>query len=335
MPILAVVVASLLITGYTFRVVRGWETDRVQQAFGEEAKDRLLIIQSVIEQTLGIVQDLGSFFDAADSVGRREFREFVGPSLARHSYIKTLEWVPRVRGDERESFIREARRSFPRFQIAELDAEGGIEAGKTRDEHFPVLYVQPYQDNRDRLGLDLASSPIDLLTLTSAQESGSMHGSPPIRFKPKGADEWGFMVAMPVYRRQQEPGHAEETELADLPRGELRGFAIGVFRVADIVETALTNLSPAGINIHLYADDSTGRLLYTHVSRLSPRRGPAGPRAQNGLKGGSHRMALPLKVADQEWHVVSEAIPGAFQPARWSSLIVVIGGLAFTALLTF
>lgn len=332
-PVAVVVVASLSITGYTFRTVRGWETDRVQQAFSEAAQDRLLVIQNEIEQTLGIVQDVASFFEASADVGRREFRKFVGPSLVRHPYIKTLEWVPRVSGAERDLFVTEARRSFPPFRITERNAAGELIVATGRSEHFPVLYVQPYQDNRERLGLDLASVPLELLTLTAARDSGHMHGSPPIRFKPKGAEEWGFMVTMPVYQRQPGTASPEDVEPDDSPRGELRGFALGVFRVAEIVETALDNLSPAGINIHIYADIGTGRLLYTHVSRLYP-----GEQSQQSVSAGQEsgagpRLAQPLKVADQEWHVVSEAIPEYYRAARWSSFIVVIGGLAFTALL--
>jgi CHASE1-domain containing sensor protein len=104
-PVMAMVLASLLITGYTFQTVHRWETDRVQQAFSEAARDRYLVIQSEIEHALGVVRDVASFFDASPAVGRREFRKFVGPSLVRHFYIKILEWIPRVSGAERELFV--------------------------------------------------------------------------------------------------------------------------------------------------------------------------------------------------------------------------------------
>ena len=333
-PVLAVVAASLSITAYTFHTVHGWESDQVQQAFSEAAQDRVLVIQNEIELTLGVVQDVASFFEASPVVGRREFRKFVGPSLARHSYIKTLEWVPRVSGAERDLFVTQARRSFPPFKITERDNAGELRVAQNRVEHFPVLYVQPYQDNRERLGFDLASEPMELLTLAAARDSGAMHASPPIRFKPDDAGGWGFMVTMPVYERPQGAMGAEDPDPDDdLPRGELRGFALGVFRVAEIVETALGNLSPAGINIHVFADPSTGRRLYSHVTRL----GEGGRASEPGAAAADSDLHLRLnhvlRVADEQWQIVSEAVPEYYQAARWSSVIVVVGGLAFTGLL--
>lgn len=332
-PIAAVLLASLSITGYAFHTVHVWETDRVQQAFSEAARDRVLVIQNEMEHALGVVQDVAGFFDASPTVGRREFRKFVGPALARHSYIKTLEWIPRVSGTERENFVSGARRSFAPYQITRRDAGGELTVARRSAEYFPVLYVQPYAENKERLGLDLASDAEELLTLTVARDNEKMHVSSPRRLHAEGAGKWGFAVAVPVYRRQADTGTAEDAEPEDLPRGELRGFALGTFRVADIVEHALGNLSPAGINIELHAGNSDVRHLYRHQSRLSPAAEWERPSSPGGARNGGLRLVQALTVADQQWQVVSEAIPGLYRAARWSSVIVVVGGLAFTALL--
>ena len=84
-PIALVALIGVLVTWYSFNMVTDWERQRVQQAFRAAAIDRILMVRREIEQNLGVVQDIGSFFDASEWVGRREFRKFVGPALKRHT----------------------------------------------------------------------------------------------------------------------------------------------------------------------------------------------------------------------------------------------------------
>jgi len=81
-PIALVTLLGVLVTWHAFNTVTDWERQRVQQAFRAAAIDRVLMVQREIEQNLGVVQDIGSFFDASKWVGRREFRKFVGPQSA-------------------------------------------------------------------------------------------------------------------------------------------------------------------------------------------------------------------------------------------------------------
>lgn len=336
-PIAAVALVALAITVYTFHTVRDWETQRVQRAFSEAAQDRVLLIGREMENTLGVVQDLVGLFEASPALGRREFRKFVGPTLERHAYIDLLEWVPRVSGADRDDFIAMARRSFRPYRITERDADGSLVDAEERDEHFPVLYVQPYQQHKDRLGYDLASEAPMLRELEVAGDTGTMHVSSPVRLEHEhtGDGAWGFVVSAPVYSRPSITGTLDDSEIEETQPGELRGFAIGIFRIGELVERALENLTPAGITIHLYEDrpGSVGSHLYTHLSRL--RRDPR--QAESMGESQAYEPALvheyPLSVADRQWQVVTEALPGYFQPARWTGIMVMIGGLAFTGLL--
>ena len=154
-PIAIVALIGVIVTWYAFNAVTDWERQRVQQAFREAANDRVLVVLREIDQNLGVVQDIGSFFDASAWVGRRDFRKYVGPALKRYSSIEALQWIPRVTESERASFEEEARRSFARFRMNESNQAGDLVRARQRPVHYPVLYVQPYQPNRDVLGLSL------------------------------------------------------------------------------------------------------------------------------------------------------------------------------------
>jgi len=64
-PIALVTLLGVLVTWHAFNTVTDWERQRVQQAFRAAAIDRVLMVQREIEQNLGVVQDIGSFFDAS------------------------------------------------------------------------------------------------------------------------------------------------------------------------------------------------------------------------------------------------------------------------------
>ena len=341
-PIALVALIGLMVTWHAFNVVTDWERHRVQQAFHAASIDRTLMIQREIDQNLGVVQDIGSFFDASEWVGRREFRKFVGPSLRRHAGITALQWIPRVTGIERSSFEEDARRSFDRFSINEANQAGKPVRAEQRPVHFPVLYVQPYQFNKEALGLDLASDPEILDVLQKIRDAGQMWASQRISMEREGRIEYGFAARMPVYDKagvdEADAENDEEDAVLDTLENRqllLRGFAAGIFHIGEIVESALQNLSPSGINMDVY--DVSGvderHHLYRHFSRKrsvdTGQRNPGG-----GESGGYWEFAQTISVADRQWEVVCTAIPGYFQPDPWNGWTTLVGGLPFTVLLT-
>jgi signal transduction histidine kinase len=344
-PIALMAFIGVALTGYTFQKVTDWERREVHTAFRSAANDRKLVIQREIEHTLGVIQDVGNFIDASQQVGRREFRRFVGPALKRLTGIQALEWVPLVRDTERSAFENEARRSFPRFQIIERDDTGQPTPAARRPMYFPVLYVQPYQPNKSLLGLDLASDPNTLDALINTAEAGQMQVSDRMPLERDGVMRWGFEVQLPIYHKPSTGEHDADEDaegpIADArrpgtqtePLDRLRGLAIGRFHSGDIVERALESLSPSGIDIRIYdASSSRGRqLLYTHASRL---RGETTAEPTPPDVESLWEFTGRLDVANRHWAVVCTPVPGYYQPDLRGGWFVLVGGLAFTVLLT-
>ncbi|MEN8764022.1 MAG: CHASE domain-containing protein [Thiogranum sp.] len=340
LPIAMVAIFGLTITWVLFQAVADWERQRVQIAFRAAASDRVLVIQREFAHTLGVVQDIGSFIHASPSTGRREFRKFVGPALKRFSSIETLEWVPRIAGEQRAAFEDEARRSFSRFQINERDPEGNLVPAENRDVHYPILYVQPYQSRKEVLGLDLASDPEILGTLLETKDLGKMLVSSPIPLKGKGIGDFGFVVQLPVYNKEQSgDDHGDDEDMAaevvEQRPQMLRGFARGIFRIGAIVERALDNLSPSGIELIIYtlSADSGRQYLYYHASRKRSGKAASQNSAGEEMRG-SWQFIQPLNVANRQWVAACRPARGYFRPDPWSGWSVLVGGWSFTALLT-
>jgi len=347
-PIALVALIGVMVTWYAFNVVSDWERQRVQQSFRAAATDRVLMVQREIKQSLGVVQDIGSFFDASAWVGRREFRKFVGPSLKRYTSIAALQWIPRITAIERASFEEEARRSLSWFSITESNLDGDLISAKQRPVHFPVFYVQPYQLNKEALGLDLASDSAILDALQQTRDAGQMRTSARIPLEWEDRIEYGFAARLPVYNKidTDETGTETESEEEDavpdtleMRQQQLRGFATGIFRIGEIVESALQSVSPSGIDMVIY--DVSGELekqyLYQHSSRMrSVNTGQHNPVDRGSLENKEFIQTITqaVSVADREWSVLCSSIPGHFQPDPWSGWATLAGGLPFTALLT-
>jgi signal transduction histidine kinase len=300
--------------------------NQVEIAFRDVARDRILVVRREIRGALGIVQDIASFFEASKEVARRDFRKFVGPSLKRFPNIKKLAWVPRVSAESRSDFVTRARESFPPFEITEVDPAGELVSGGERSVYYPFLYVQPYRSNKTDLGLDLGTDPVMSTLLREAELAREPRISPGIH---PGGDVEGnkaIAIAAPVFF---ESGESADTGDHSVP--DIRGFALGVFNIGDIVELGLANLSHGGIDLHFYQHQPDGQtqLLYRHFSRV---------RDRSELKSDVSASALTLNeqiaVGGQQWLVVCNSAPGRYQIEFFASWGILGGGLAFTALLT-
>jgi len=324
-PVALVTVTGLLISIAAFNQSLSWEKSQVEIAFNVASQDRILVVQREFRHSLGIVQDIASFFEASEIVDRREFRKFVGPALKNQAGIKLLEWVPVVHEKDRSVFIKKARQSFPPYRIKEVDYSGELIDSQGHPIYYPVLYVQPYKSNKDTLGLNLGADANVSALMKKAEVTRSLQVSSGFPFADKTKEKSQVIVVVPVFLRNVS---SEETQI-DAPR-QIRGFAIGVFYIDEIVERALESLRSGGVDLHFYQEhpDQDGELLYTHLSRL--RRGLLSS-AEADVSDITYRQQIPIGTL--QWEVVCNPAPGKFQIETWNSWVIISGGIAFTLLL--
>ncbi|MGB8145678.1 MAG: CHASE domain-containing protein [Chromatiaceae bacterium] len=332
-PIFVVALLGALGTWMVSARIADLENQRHFAAFSEAARDRLLVIQRELDYSLGLVQDLGGFFDAASMVTRRQFREFVGPTLKRNRIIQTLQWAPRVTDDQLRDFVARVRPRIPRFQVQDQAANGESRPAPERPVHFPILYVQPYPENTSLLGLDLAGIPrvMDLL-LKSAELRTLVVGEPESRNDKDG--ESHFAIYRPVFNRVEE-GEGLETpidvdaEPVGIEEQEVRGFVIGVFRFGELIDEAMASLGPSGVDIAFWSQDGKQKrhLFYVHHSRVrDAANGPPDPDPiATSYKG-------QVQAGDLTWTLVCTPVPGAFQTKGWGVWLIPLMGLVFTLL---
>ncbi len=335
-PILLAALIGLLVTWMVYARISELEQQRRYGAFSEASRDRLLVVQREIDYALGLVHDIGAFFDASSAVTRRQFREFVAPTLKRTRVIKALQWVPKVGAEERDRFLAHARRDFASFRILASDADAVSEPVGGLSVQYPVLFVQPYRENRTSLGLDLGADPAVRAVLEEAAERGGLLASAPYP-SVENTKTSAFAAYLPVFARVDEAeaialSESEGGEAAGAERGALRGVAVGLFRIADLVDNALSSLGPSGVDIYFFIDgegDDDRPPFHVHSSRT---RGAALDGSRSGLTAAAFTYEGQVQVAGQTWTLICSAVPGFFQFESWSGRLFFVGGIAFTML---
>ncbi|MCH8113530.1 MAG: CHASE domain-containing protein [Proteobacteria bacterium] len=183
------------------------------------------------------------------------FTAFTAPILARHPGIRALEWAPRVRLEDRAAFEREIRQNgLPEFQITERAETNEMVRASSRKEYFPVLYVEPLEDNLQALGFDLGSVANRKATIERAAKSGLAMATGRIRLvqEPGG---FSTLVLSPVYRA----GASLDTEIER--RDALKGFVVGVFSLNKMLGAPSADgsegLSPFALDLHIVDEQAS------------------------------------------------------------------------------
>jgi PAS domain S-box-containing protein len=321
-PSLVAVVLGVPLTLGIFFTLWHLETQNARATFESVARERLDALETNVALTLDNLVSVKAFFQASPGFDRAGFARFVTPLLAQNHAIQALEWIPRVPENLRPGYESAARRDgFRAFQFTERDANGRMGPVGKREEYFPVYFVEPFASNEKALGFDLASNPARREALQRSAASGRMVATSRITLVQEVADQYGELAFYPLYAGEDEP-HSEEGR-----RSALRGFALGVFRIQNMVDQRGTLGSGLfGLGIAVFDRDAKPgeRLLYPKGARFE---------SVEDLPRG-FRTLRRVPVGGRTWEIVAYPLGSAFRPARWSSWAVLVTGLLLTLLLS-
>ena len=200
---------------------------------------------------------------------------------------------------------------------------------RNRSEYFPIYFAGPRPADKAIVGYDVASEPMRLETLNQARDSGKTVASGRINFIQDSENAGGFLVCLPVYERDK-----PIKTLADR-RKYLYGFILGVFRPKDMLDAALGQLKPEGIDVGLYDSSVPASKHHQdfHASRKRDNRQT--PVDLNRVHDAdAMRYEYRLAVAGHPWMIACLPTPSfdADRRTLWPWGVSAIG-LAFTGML--
>jgi len=299
-----------------FILVRGWERRAQEAAAAELVRQQIEQLQIATLRSMEVLYSISSLLETRGQIDRFQFQHFVRQALDRQPELQALSWNPYVRAECRSDFEKTATaQGFIGFSFRAQENAGGelVVEGEHLD-YVPVFLIEPLDRNLRALGFDLNSDPVRRRSIEQARDTGKAVATAPVRLAQAFGKEPGFLVLLPVY-----DGPLPNTVMAR--RDQLRGFAVAVFRVADLVGSAIHTLSDRGIEAELF-DESPGKeKLYGTVS------------SGNSAPDYHGRAVSWLEVAGRRWALVFNATPGFVSAqTHWQSWLILCGGLAFTFL---
>lgn len=307
-----------------------WERLSQRSQFQQHTNNLTTALQRSVNRYTELLLAIGDFYTVSDNqVSQAAFRKYVQRSLLSYSGIQALEWAPRIGWEERSDYEQELRQMEfgTRFGIVERDMQDKLVQAGRRAEYFPVTYVEPWIGNELVLGYDLASDVTRRMALELARDTGKIAATGRIQLvQDVDRGQYGFLVFLPIYERVV--ASARER------RETLQGYVLGVFRVADVVEESLEDLSYE-ISFYIYDysassdrqllgfyDARLGQLTTTDVATIPPQTGWLCATASTCM----HRLSF----AQREWQVVFVSSMESASYGSWGAFAVLVIGLLLT-----
>ncbi len=225
---------------------RSLRLDRLAASAANDLERNVAVQQEVLE-------GLATFFQSSEEVTAEEFRSFTQGALSRYPNLQAMSWNPLVTETDRQSF-EEALRSedgLVEFEITERNPEGELVAAEPRPEYVPVAFIEPLETNQAALGFDINSNPVRAEAIARARELGEPAATAPIELVQETGSQSGMLALVPVYES-----------------GVLSGFAVGVYRLGDLLTDTFIDSSWDDVEIRLYdiSDDVEDELVAVRPS---------------------------------------------------------------------
>jgi len=256
-------------------------------------------IQNAVDDGVHELEAIAALYQIVPTVDCEQFSTFVEPFLRQSLVIQSLDWIPRVRHESRDAWETEVRKRKPTFSIAEGNPQGRMVKAADRTEYFPVLCIEPLEENKRALGFDIGSAPIFSEALARMRFTERPVATMPVTFDREETAQRGILVFSPVS-----------------VGAELRGFALGAFRAADLINGALVSSRPREVALHVVDSAATA----DPVLYVSPAYRPVGT--------SDRHYRAKIQVAGRPWNIdCSPTTSGAAWTGAgaWLALITSLG----------
>lgn len=290
---------ALTLSAVIWVAAAAWEDRAAAAQFDNGASIKLAQLQGGFVDYRDVMRDYHGFIEgAAAMVDRERLDRYAAPFVVEYRGLTELAWVPRVPWAERSSAEAAARRDgLTSYRIFRLADSGQRIAPADQAETYPILYATPKETAGTLLGYDLASDPQRRRVVEQARDSGELvvSGAMPLLV---GEGHLGMIALQAVYAGGSRPADV------DSRRQNLVGFALGAFRLDQMVDGTLARLTKTlGIHTYAYRNGATANELPVYVHTSLRAKSPAPQLARAAVEAQLH-VAGRLTFGNQSWWAV-------------------------------
>lgn len=238
------------------------EDARIQSQLELDAERSTQRLEGALENYLGIVSSLQSFYASSELVTAEEFRSFSSRLVGLLPGVRALYWAERVPDTEREAYVARVRGEG----LADFEIRDAAGPAPPAAEHVVLRYIEPLAANGRALGFDLLSEPHRRAALQMALQTGEAVATSPVALVQDPQQRPAVVAALPVFAHGE--GRAQDWRLANVT-----GYVGAVFVIDDIVREAFGALEDEGLRYNLFdiTDDVAGGVILNERGRFDAR----------------------------------------------------------------
>ncbi len=275
-----------------------------------------------------VLEGMSSFFKSSQLVDVEEFSTYASGALERFPNLQALSWNPLLAAEELVAFEQNQRveQGLDGYTVTERNANGELVPVGPREEYVVVAYIEPIAGNEQALGFDINSNPARQEAIARARELGVAAATAPIDLIQEAGTQKGMLALVPVYEGGERPSDPAGQ------RAALRGFAVGVYRLGDLLNDTFSG--PGWRNVQVELVDVTDP---ASPEEVAVRVAPDPPTVDLTATDGSTTAGDEFSVYGRNWRVEVTPTSGALaNPTRAvASSIDVLGLVLLTLLQAF
>lgn len=322
-----IAVPSLLIVGTLMGAIvqnTAVERDRDENAVAQLGAQAAADLSSNIGRHQEVLEGVRGLMDASDNVTAAEFDTYTDDVLSRFPNLQALSWNPLVTQADLAAFevAQRAQPGLADFTVTQRNADGELEPVTPRPEYVVVAYIEPLANNQSALGYDIYSNPARAEAIETARDTGAPTATAPIELVQESGTQKGMLALLPVYDGGVDPGSEEAR------RTSLRGFAVGVYRLGDLLAETYAGATWDDVDITLV--DVTNAADPVVIADLAART----PASVDEVSGGPTATTQPLNVYGRSWELTVHPTNTAFlDRSNGFTIILLLASLALAFLL--
>lgn len=305
-------VGLLIVIIALFIVTKSYESKERMLQFNRQAEQLNSHFEERLNAGVEVLYSLRSFFISSHRVDNHEFSKFTKHTLVRYPEIQALEWIPRLHHALRPAYERASASSPDSItQISERDEFGSFRPASERKYYYPITYIEPFKGNERAFGYDVASHPTARQALLRAREVNGLSFTAPIKLAQESGEQRGIVAYLQINHGWVDSGLSNE------------GVVAAVYRMGDFVGSVLESREDLAsyIDIELLDITDDPQLIFNSANESIVRSTNLKWSSDYSIGGRSYRFKYRAKP---EFHTL------LFQ---WSSWIILLAGMIFTALL--
>ncbi|MGB7342916.1 MAG: ATP-binding protein [Pirellulaceae bacterium] len=243
---ICVIALGTVLSLVAYRILLDKENRLVAAQLDTAAEHRARVLEKAFRQAAFTPLRRGPRFDLLDSETRQRFATISQRHLDSNSCTRFLAWAPRVKTKDLDRLPAIAReQGIEDFRVVTIDEESEL---KRNGVTLPIFYVADESDNREQLGLDLASIPECAWAIEHALDGAMVVSTKPFRWPVGDLETATIAIVRPII---SQPG-TQSTKQERLEN--MTGVGISVVDADSMIADAFDEF-PEDVNLRLYKTD--------------------------------------------------------------------------------